>query len=131
MSWPHPKDAMDPKKWICCHTTFSHVNRLLICLAIMMLVSTFNNYRFAKKVVGPVQIRGVLFCSQVTMPSSSTRQVFQKQSELVQRSISRRVFNDCSVFMDPITIWNFARVHCVTSKTMTIKMDLLAFFANR
>ena len=42
----------------------------------------------------------------------------------MQRSISR-------VFLDLLPIQNFAYVHCVTLKTMTIKMDLLTFFAKR
>ena len=65
----------------------------------------------------------LFFAVYVTMASSSARQVFQKQSELMQRSISR-------VFLDLLPILNFAHVHCVT-KTMTIKMDLLTFFAKR
>ena len=42
----------------------------------------------------------------------------------MQRSISR-------VFLDVLPIYNFAYVHCVTLKMMTIKMDLLTFFAKR
>ena len=40
----------------------------------------------------------------------------------MQRSLSR-------VFVDLITIRNFAHVHCVISNTVTIKIDLLTFFA--